>query len=65
MIIVGVLTLALQSYQSDLWVRCKAPISLVLSVLAVSLLVMSTQPYAAIFSFVLLIIKSLALIKIK
>ena len=63
MIILGVITLALQSYHHKLLTRCKIILSLVLSVIGVCLFIISQQPYAAVFVFVFLIIKALMLIK--
>ena len=63
MITMGVMTLALQNLQTAIWVKCKTPLSLALGVLLVLLLVISSQPYAAVFAFVLLLIKALMLIK--
>lgn len=62
-IMVGVITLALQNCCQVHWVRCKNIISLILSVVGVCLFIISQQPYAAIFIFVFLIIKTLILIK--
>ena len=62
-ILTGILTLALQNCKAPLWLKCKATISLTFSVLAVLLFIISSQPYAAVFAFVLLIIKALMLIK--
>ena len=63
MTITGILTLALQECQSRTWLKLKAPISLILTVSAVLLFIISLQPYAAIFAFVLALIKALVLIK--
>ena len=63
MIISGVLTLALQQCNAPSWIKSKSIISLILGTLAVLLFTISSQPYAAIFAFVLLTIKALFLIK--
>ncbi len=63
MIIMGVLTLALQSCQSKAWEKSKTTISLILGVVTVVLFMVSSQPYAAVFAFALLTIKALMLIK--
>ncbi len=63
MIIMGVLILALQNCQWVAWVKSKATISLILGVIAVLVFMISSQPYAAVFTFALLIIKALLLIK--
>ena len=59
----GVLSLALQTCQKVLWLRSRTNISLMCSVIAVLLFVISSQPYAAVFAFVLLMIKVFILIK--
>ena len=62
-IITGVLTLTLQKFQAAFWIKCKTKLSLALGALSVLLFVITLQPYAAIFAFVLLSIKMLMLIK--
>ena len=59
----GVLTLSLQNCRALAWLNSKATISLALGVMLVVLLMISRQPYAAVFAFVLLAIKALMLIK--
>ena len=63
MIVMGVLTLALQNCQWVAWIKSKTTISLVIGAISVLLLIISSQPYAAVFAFVLLAIKALMLIK--
>ena len=63
MIIMGVLTLALQNSELYNWTKIKVKISLMLGVVSVVLFIISLQPYAAIFSFSLLVIKTLMLLK--
>lgn len=63
MAVMGVMTLALQNVEARFWVKSKTAASLVLGAILVLLLMISSQPYAAVFSFVLLAIKSLLLIK--
>ena len=63
MIIMGILTLALQNCQWVAWVKSKTMISLMLGAIAVLVFIISSQPYAAVFAFVLLVIKALMLIK--
>lgn len=63
MIITGVLLLALQNCQAKIWVKSKTMISLILGVSAVLVFIISSQPYAGVFAFTLLVIKSLMLIK--
>ena len=61
--LVGIVTLALQNCQVGLWIKSKIKISFFLSIVAVTLFILSLQPYAAIFSLVLLIIKAITAIK--
>ena len=63
MIMMGILTLALQNCQWVAWVKSKTMISLMLGAIAVLVFMISSQPYAAVFAFVLLVIKALMLIK--
>ena len=59
----GILTLALQNCQTMFWLKCKTLISLVMSAVSVLLFIISLQPYATVFAFVLLAIKVFMLIK--
>ena len=61
--IMGILTLTLQNCQAIAWVKSKTTISLTLGALLVLLFMISSQPYAAVFAFVLWTIKALILIK--
>ena len=63
MIATGILTLTLQNCSAAAWVKSKAMLSLMLGVVATLLFMISSQPYAAVFAFALLVIKSLMLIK--
>ena len=63
MSVMGILTLALQNYQAMVWVKSKTMISLMLGAIAVLVFMISSQPYAAVFTFALLVIKTLLLIK--
>ena len=63
MIVLGIMTLALQNCRQRLWVQSKSVLSLALSAVGVCLFIISRQPYAAIFVFAFLIIKALMLIK--
>ena len=65
MIVMGILTLALQNCQWMILVKNKAMISLMLGSIAVLIFIISSQPYAAMFAFALLAIKALMLIKFK
>lgn len=62
-VILGFLTLALQNYNNRIWLQNKSKVSLLLSTLLTMFFIMSTQPYAAGFTFLFLIIKSIVLIK--
>ena len=57
-ILVGILTLALQNCRKHFWVRSKYTISLLLSAVCVCLFIVTRQPYAAVFTFVFLLIKA-------
>ena len=59
----GVITLALQGSRARWWIKIKASLSLTLGSVAVLLFTVSLQPYAAVFAFVLLLVKALMLIK--
>ena len=59
----GVVTLALQNIGVIWWQKCKASISLSVGMLALILFTASLQPYAALFSFTLLALKTAILIK--
>ena len=59
----GLLTLGLQNYNGAFWVRHKSKISLALNTVGALLFIISSQPYAAAFLFVLLVIKAVILIK--
>ena len=63
LIICGVATLALQNCQSHLWIKNKSKLSLVLSMVGAIVFMISLQPYAAVFTFLFLVIKALMLIK--
>ena len=63
MTVMGILILALQNCQIMAWVKSKMTVSLTLGAILVLLFMISSQPYAAVFSFVLLTIKALMLIK--
>lgn len=59
----GVLTLTLQGTQQTRWLRHKGKGSLAVNILGVLLFIISLQPYAAAYLFMLLIIKAFMLIK--
>ena len=62
-ILMGILTLALQKFQNTFWIKNKSKISLILNTVGILIFIISTQPYAAAFMFVLLIIKAILYIK--
>ena len=64
MIFAGVLALALQNCEKEFWLKNKTNISLMLGTVSVLLFVISSQPYAAVFAFVLLLVKVFILIKL-
>ena len=61
--VMGIVTLALQNCRLSAWTKSKTTLSLTLGTEAVLLFMISAQPYAAVFAFVLLIIKATMLIK--
>lgn len=62
-IIIGILRLTLQNCTSIVWLKAKTKISLLLGIISVVLFTISLQPYAAVFSFFLLLIKVIIIIK--
>lgn len=62
-IVWGILTLALQNSEIAFFGKNKHKISLLLGALLLLLFIISSQPYAAVFSFAVLAIKALMLIK--
>ena len=62
-IISGILTLALQNCYQAFWVKNKGKISLALNAVGALLFIISSQPYAAAFLFIFLVIKALMLVK--
>ena len=63
MVVFGISTLVLQNYRGAFWVRNKSILSLLINTATALLFIMSSQPYAAAFVFVLLVIKVVMLIK--
>lgn len=63
LIMCGVLTLALQNFQPQLWRKIKGKLSLGLSAIATLLFMITLEPYVSMFTFVFLVIKALMLIK--
>ena len=62
-VLMGVLTLALQNCRRAIWLRSKNKLSLGLTGAGVLLFILSRQPYGAVFLFVFLGIKGLLLLK--
>ncbi len=62
-IVLGILELALQNCQVVFWVRNKSKVSLIFNAVGELLFIISSQPYAAAFLFIFLVIKVLILIK--
>lgn len=63
MTVLGILNLALQNYSGGSWGQHKYMLSLLCSILGVCLFVVSQQPYATVFVFALLVVKTLMLMK--
>lgn len=63
MLLCGILELAFQNTASKIWLQYKERISLGLSAAGALIFMISLQPYAAMLTFILLIIKALMLIK--
>lgn len=63
LIVLGILTLALQNASVPLWLKLKAPASLLFGGVGVLVFILGSQPYAAVYLFALLIIKVLLLLK--
>lgn len=62
-IIMGILTLALQNCENSFWVCNKSKLSMLLNIVGVILFVISQQPYAATYLLIYLIIKVCMLVK--
>ena len=63
MVVFGISTLVLQNYRGAFWVRNKSILSLLINTATVLLFIISSQPYAAVFVFIFLVIKVVMLIK--
>ena len=59
----GIAMLALQNCHKRLWLKSKCMLSMLFSGFGVCLFIISAQPYAAVFTFVFLMIKAFILIK--
>lgn len=62
-VIYGILTLALQNLNKPFWIKNKSKLSLFITALGTLLFIVSMQPYAAAYLFVMLLIKALILVK--
>ncbi|MBQ7368453.1 MAG: helix-turn-helix transcriptional regulator [Clostridia bacterium] len=62
-VLTGIATLALQNCAAPIWIKGKRWLSLLLGAALALLFIISSQPYAAVFAFVLLTMKTLTLIK--
>ena len=62
-ILMGILTLALQTCSRGFWSRHKSKLSLLCTALGTLLFIVSSQPYAATFLLIYLIIKGALLIR--
>lgn len=59
----GIATLALQNYSSMIWTKIKTVLSMILTTISVMIFIVSLEPYAAFFTFILLVIKGVLLLK--
>ena len=65
LVLLGVLALALQNHSGQLWLRCSIPLSLTAGIMAALLFTVSMQPYAAVFSLLMLAGKVFLLVKMR
>ena len=63
-VVCSIVTLVLKNSGEARWEKISTVISLTLSVVSALLFIIGLQPYAAVFTFVILVIKALALIKL-
>ena len=63
MIAAGFLSLVLQNWHQTVWAKNKHKLSFTLNAIGAFLFIASSQPYAAAFLFILLVIKALMIIK--
>ena len=63
MIVMGILTLAMQNCEAVFWTKNKYKFSLGINSAAALLFIITLQPYAAVFTFIFLAIKAVMLIK--
>ena len=64
-VLLGVLALALQNHSGQFWLRCSMPLSLTAGIMAALLFTVSMQPYAAVFSLLILAGKVFLLVKMR
>ena len=65
LVLLGVLALALQNHSGQFWLRCSMPLSLTAGIMAALLFTVSMQPYAAVFSLLMLAGKVFLLVKMR
>ena len=63
MVAFGISTFVFQNYRVAFWVRNKSMLSLLINTAVALLFIISSQPYAAAFVFIFLVIKAVMLIK--
>ena len=63
MVVLGILTLALQNWQQSFWQKHKKNLSLAFNAIGALLFIVSSQPYGAAFLFIFLLFKVFMLIK--
>ena len=63
MVAFGISTLVFQNYRGAFWVRNKSILSLLINTAVALLFIISSQPYAAAFVFIFLVIKTIMLVK--
>ena len=61
--LIGILTLALQNCKLNAWLKFKTKLSIVFGTILVLVFIISSQVYAGVFAFTLLIIKAFMLIR--
>ena len=62
-VLCGIITLTLQNFAAPIWLKSKRVISLLLTVGGCSIFMISLQPYAAMFTFLCLLMKGVLLLK--
>ncbi len=59
----GLAVLALQNCSNPIWIKAKTGLSMIMTMTGVVIFIITLEPYAAIFTFLLLIIKGILLLK--